>query len=178
MEEEKPEQEIRPVNKFFGAPGNGNIPESNSSVSKALLILVGVVILLLIGTSIYLIRNKFTGSTEDEGLPPAVEISSPSPTPAPEFERSKYTLRVLNGTKVSGMAASVSAKLKELGYKIDKTGNATSSAFTRTEVRVKEKTQGLLEQLIKDLMPDFDATSGAALKVDDTVDGEVILGAK
>lgn len=177
LKEEMTEQEIRPVNKFFGAPGNGNVPQDNSSVSKALLILVGVVILLLIGTSIYLLRNKFTGSKEEE-KPTTIEISSPSPYPTPQFDRSKFTLRILNGTKTSGLAASVSAKLKNLGYKTSKEGNATSSAFKRTEVRVKETSQGLLEQLIKDLMPDYDATTGANLKDIDEVDGEVILGVK
>lgn len=172
-----PEQEIRPVNKFFGQPGNGNVPEDKSSVSKALLILVGVVILLLIGTSIYLLRNKLIGSKEKEQAT-TVEISTPTPQPTPDFDRSKFTLRVLNGTKTSGIAASVSAKLKNMGYKTTKEGNATSSAFKRTEVRVKEKAQELLQQLIKDLLPDYDATSGANLKDTDEVDGEVILGVK
>lgn len=178
MAEETPEQEIRQVNKFFGSPGNGSIQNTGPSVSKAVFLLVGVVILLLVGTSVFLLRNKFTSQTQEEIKPPVVEIISPSPSPKEEFDRSEFIVRVLNGTKKSGLAASVSAKLKELGYKTEKTGNATSSAFTRTEIRVKEAADKLLEQLIKDLMPDFESIAGTPLKSSDGVDAEVILGVK
>lgn len=183
MEEEKPmeentEEEIRPVNKFFGAPGSGKLPDQSPSVSNIVRIVVVLVILLSLGATFYLLRGKFQGSASKEQTPATIEITSPSPSPTPEFNRSQYIIRVLNGTKKTGLAASVSAKLKELGYKVDKTDNATSSAFTRTEVKVKEDRVKLQEYLIKDLMPDFDASVGAVLKSNDPVDAEIILGAK
>lgn len=175
---ENTEEEIRPVNKFFGAPGSGKLTDQSPSVSNIVRIVVVLVILLTLGATFYLLRNKFSAATQRGEPPSTIEITSSSPSPTPEFNRSQFTTRVLNGTKKTGLAASVSAKLKELGYKVGKTGNATSSAFDRSEVRVKDKAQGLLEQLIKDLMPDYDAMAGASLKSDDTVDAEVILGTK
>lgn len=180
-EEEVPQEnmqtDFRPVNRFSSLTGEP-LPEPKG-ISKTLFLVVGIVVLVLIGGSAYLLRGKFQKpKIEEPKEPPSVQISSPQITQNPSFDRSKFTVRVLNGTKKTGLAASVSAKLKELGYKTEPEGNATSSAILRTEVKVKEGAIGLLEQLIKDLSPDFDATSGALLKASDVIDGEVILGAK
>lgn len=173
---ENMQTDFRPVNRFSSLTGEP-LPEPKE-LSKTLFLVVGIIVLVLIGGSAFLLRGKFQKPPVEEPKEPAVQISSPPVTPEPSFDRSKFTVRVLNGTKKTGLAASVSAKLKELGYKTEKEGNATSSAILRTEVRVKEEATGLLEQLIKDLSPDFDATSGALLKASDVIDGEVILGVK
>ena len=153
-----------------------------NGASKPLLLLLGLIVLLVIGATGYLLRDKFTSSEEPTPTPrPSGGLETPvtQPTPTPSFDRSKYTLRVLNGTKTSGLAATVSAQLKDLGYTIDKTGNATNSAFTKTLVRVKKDSgTGLLEQLIKDLSPDYDLEEGGNLKDSDDVDAEVVLGTK
>lgn len=180
MDEDKSaaaQEDLRPVNRFLSSSDES--PQEPQGVSKTLFLVAGIVVLTLIGGSVYLLRGQFQKpKTEEVTQPSLVQISSPSPTPTSSFDRSKYTLRVLNGTKKTGLAASVSAKLKELGYKVDKTGNATSSAIARSEVKVKESLLELSAQLIKDLSPDFDAASGSSLKTADTVDAEVILGVK
>lgn len=152
-----------------------------NGASKPLLLVFGLIVLLVIGATGFLLRDKFT--KEEVVLTPAPEssletpVNEPSPTPE-AFDRGKYTLRVLNGTKTSGLAASEAAKLKELGYQIGKTGNATSSAIAQTTIRLKGEPEGFLEALIKDLSADFEAVAGKALDSDDDVDAEVILGAK
>ena len=156
-------------------------PKSHKSNSKPLILLVVIVIIGLVVFSLNLLRGKFLGGSS-ESPSPSQEVlqptTSPSPSPTSLFDRSKYSLRVLNGTSKSGLAASVSAKLKDLGYTVDKIANATGSAYERTEVRVKDRQRVFLDQLVKDLSPDYDASAGANLKEDDTVDGEVILGTK
>ena len=153
--------------------------QNSGGPGKVLLLILGLIVLLAIGATGYLLRDKFTKS-EPTPTPTATletPVSEETPTPTPSFDRSKYTLRVLNGTKTSGLAGSVSAQLKELGYNIGKTGNATSSAIGQTTIRIKGEPEGLLETLIKDLSDDFDAISGKALDEDDEMDAEVILGA-
>ena len=170
------EEQHQPINNQFSSSHMDQ--KKSNGVSKILVIIVGLIVLVLIGVSGFLLRGQFSQLTAQPSPSPIAEtISEPSPSPSPEFDRSKYSIRVLNGTKSSGLAASVSAKLKELGYTADKTGNATSSAVARTTVRVKEQMDELLEQLIKDLAPDYDASAGASLKETDTVDAEVIIGA-
>lgn len=147
--------------------------------SKALLLILGLIVLVVIGMVAFFLRDRIIKpSGESQPSPSPIVQEFPSPSPSPEFDRSKYTLRILNGTKTSGLAASVSAKLKELGYNIDKTGNASGSAIPRTLVKVKAATSELLEQLIRDLSPDYDGSASAELKDSDTVDGEITIGAK
>jgi hypothetical protein len=76
------------------------------------------------------------------------------------------------------LAASAAATLKELGYQIDKTGNAPKQNVEKTEVRIKESAKGLDEGLLNDLRGSYDATLSGTLKDADTADAEVILGGK
>lgn len=154
-----------------------------SSGNKLKWLVLGVVILLMAGGAFYFLRSRSSekGNSIPESTFTETEVNptpEPSPTPSatPAFDRSKYTLRVLNGTETSGLAASVSAKLKGLGYKIEKTGNASNSA--QTKVSVKPSLSELLSTLIKDLSSDFKAVEGQTLKTNDSADGEIILGPK
>lgn len=162
-------------------PTSGIYSNQSKGTSKLPLVIVGLLILLLIGGAAYLIRGKFAEAPALPSPSPALEtpliVTSPEPSPQ-VLDRSKYTLRILNGTSKAGLASSVSAKLKDLGYKVEKTGNATNSAFPQTLVRAKSSLDDLIRQLIADLAPDFQAKEGDSLKNSDTVDAEVILGGK
>lgn len=180
-EKEKPSQEQvqreeSKVNTFQSSQPS-IYAKSQTGLPKPLVALLSLVVILLLGGTAYLVRGKLTGPNKIEPSPPSPKVEIAFPSPTPSFDRSKYSLRVLNGSGKVGLAASVSAKLKELGYAIDKTGNATNSAFVKTLVRVKNGVNNLPQQLIKDLSADFDSEEGGNLKDSDTVDGEVILGA-
>ena len=151
--------------------------QSRGGSSKKIYVVLGILALLALGAFFYSLRG---GSKDAKPAPspaaaPVVQSTS-TPEPSPSFDRSKFTIRVLNGTTTQGRAASVSAKLKDYGYEIEKTGNATNSAFLKTVVRVKSGIEGILQALIEDLAPDFKAEEGPGLKDSDTSDGEVILG--
>lgn len=165
----------------FNMPPNTGYSEKKSGASKLLVLILSLIVLVLVGGTFYLFRDRLVGSKDNNKTTPAPTMRSPiveeTPEPTPEpIDRSNFKLRVLNGTKTSGLASDVSSKLKDLGYQIDKTGNATNSAFTSTQVRVKADSSSLLDQLIKDLSPDYTASGSSSLKGSDTVDAEVILG--
>lgn len=155
------------------------------SGSKLHLIILALIGLAVIGGTVYLLKNQFNEAAPSPA-PEVTPVATVAPTPTPEpVERSKFKVRVLNGTTKSGLAGTVLGKLKELGYKSDRAGNATNSAFERTIVRVKENEQSsssnnasLSGQLTADLKPDYDAEIESTLKASDTVDAEIILGAK
>jgi len=171
-------QEFRKVDTTQQTPSSGLYSSQKSGPGKVLLLVLGLIVLLAIGATGYLLRNKFTKAEPSPTPTPELQAPAAEPSPTPSFDRSKFTIRVLNGTSTSGLAGSESAKLKDLGYKIGKTGNATSSSTPRTLVKVKASASGLLDALIKDLKPDYDASDGGALKDSDDVDGEVVLGSK
>lgn len=154
-----------------GNPGKGSVWH--------LLILV-VIGILAVGATVYLLKGGFNFSVPNfvpTPTPTATPEPIPTPTPTPEpLERANFKVSVLNGTGTSGLAKKTADKLKSLGYQIDKTGNATNSAFTQTVVRVKPSLQNLLSQLIKDLTPDFSGSGGPSLEDSSSTDAEVILG--
>lgn len=148
-------------------------------------LIIGLVALIVIAAIVFLLKNQYIPFV---GSPSNIVISSPSPspsptpsptpTPTPEPDRSQFKLRVLNGTTTSGLAASLADKLKGLGYQVDKTGNNSNQSVAQTQIRVKPGNASLSAELIKDLTGTYDATIGADLKPTDTVDGEVVIGAK
>lgn len=142
-----------------------------------ILVLVGVV-----GGVVYLLKyssySPLSVSPLASASPSNSSTTTPQPTASP-LDRSQYTIRVLNGTLTSGLAGSVSAQLKNLGYKTAPIGNATNSAFTRTVVRSKpNEPSGLISQLISDLAPEYSAIPSTPLSSNDSVDAEVIIGQK
>ncbi len=169
--------------KYFHSSGSSEIytGHPHSRFAKKIPILLGIaIIILILGASFYSFKAR-EGTKEQLSPSPGVFVEEPSstPSPTPGFDRANYTLRVLNGTKREGLAASTSAKLKELGYKIERTGNATNSAFLKTIVRAKSDLEELLENLLGDLSTlDFEGEEGPELKENDTSDGEIILGAE
>lgn len=157
-------------------------PQPAKRANKFHLLVLVIIGIIVIGFTVYILKGGFgdinLGTTQPSPSPSATATPEPTPTPTPEPDRAQYKLKVLNGSGKTGLAASVSSKLKELGYQTEKTGNATNSAFTQTIVRVKPSLESFIPQIIQDLTPDFDAAGNASLKDSDTVDIEVILGAK
>lgn len=159
-------------------------PPPRRGKSKNLLLqlaVLSVIGLSVIGGTVYALKMQFKGMGTAPSPSPSLEASIPSPTPSPSpevsIDRSAYKVRVLNGTSTSGLAATVMAKLKELGYQTDRTGNATNSAFTQTQIRIKPSAIDVVAQLIRDLAPDRKAaSSSSALKASDAADIEIILG--
>ncbi len=145
-----------------------------------ILVLIGIVI---VGSTVYFLKNSFNsplgGILKEKPSPTPVVTPTPTPSPTPTpVDRATFKISVLNGTSKTGLAASVSAKLKNLRYQTTKVGNATNSSFERTVVRVKPSLLHLAEQLIKDLMPEFDGLSDSTLDLSGSDDGVVILGAR
>ena len=165
-------------NNFFSQHNQPQPPKRASKFHLLILVIIGIVV---IGFTVYILKGGFgelSLTAKPSPSPSPVESPSPTPTPTPEPNRSQYKLRVLNGSGKTGLAASVSAKLKDLGYQTEKTGNATNSAFTQTIVRVKPALESFIPQIVKDLAPDFDAAGNTSLKDTDAVDIEIILGAR
>jgi len=155
-----------------GAPTGGK--------SKMGIIIIAIILIVLGVVLIFFRDNVFSIIN-----PPAqkVEITptpteTPTPTPTIAVERSKYKVRILNGTPKSGAAGVLAEKLKALGWMIDKTGNATSSAVNQSYVRGKVEIDEVIKALISDVS-DYEATSSAViLKPTDKADLEFVIGKK
>ena len=63
-------------------------------------------------------------------------VVTPTPTPV-AVDKTKYTIKVLNGSGVPGGAAKLKESLTTDGYTVSSTGNASTSDYTNTEISAK-----------------------------------------
>lgn len=80
-------------------------------------------------------------STDASPTPTATPEASASPTATPTatpstgtVDKSKVTLRVLNGTTQAGAAAATKTTLEKAGFTVKSIGNAKSQTYTKTYV--------------------------------------------
>lgn len=164
------------------ASGYNNRPSSSGKGPSKLVLLIPVVVLLLVGGSIVLFKDKFSFILGREGNPAVSVTPTPSPiptptvTPTPAFDRSQAQVRILNGTTKTGAAATLGKKLEGLGWKILETGNASKKGVLKTEIHIKEGSQAASTALASDLSSDYQASVSATLKKSDKADLEVVIG--
>ena len=149
-----------------------------------------LIILIVIGAVAFAIfrgigpfsKLKLGGVTEETvESPTPFEFSSPSPeaSPAGEVERSEASVRVLNGSGVTGAAAALKDFLEGKGWTVDEIGNAESSDFTNTVIKLKAGFANFQDTLFEDLSSDYSVeVSDDNLEATDSADIEVILGTK
>lgn len=98
--------------------------------------------------------STFTGVT-------ATPTAEPTATPEPEkVDLTAYSIRVLNGSGITGEAAKVKALLEKKGFEVGSVANAATSDYTKTEISAKKNTkEEYLNELIKALQDDYSVNS-------------------
>lgn len=159
-------------------------PNSNKSVKLAVIIPILVIGLLFIGVLGFKARDKvlaklsFIPFPKAEVTPTPVPTLIPTPTPVP-FDRSKFKVRVLNGTTKTGAAGTLADDLKSKGWDVLSKGNAKNQSTSQTQVSIrKDLEQTVLDQIMDDLESSFEATKAADLNSTDKADVEVVIGRK
>lgn len=162
--------------------------ESQDKNAKWLWLLI---FLIIIGALVFAF---FRGIGPFEAISPFVKKASPTPSASPfvvsspvaepspssgDLDKSEVSIRILNGSGVTGKAAAVKDFLEGLGWKVVKIGNANSSDLATTEVRFKEDSRKFEDLIIGDLADKYDAAAiSDDLEASDSADIEVTVGVK
>lgn len=148
---------------------------SNRNKSKAPIYIALVVILAVLGAggTYWYLKNRQT-PVEDVSVSMG-QAQEPTPTSTVAFDRSEWTIEVLNGTTTAGLAARVASELKELGYNVVKTGNS-SKKVDATEVYVNAAMRAKQEGLIEDLEGDWGISQVSGALEDSTASARIVLG--
>lgn len=110
--------------------------------------------------------------------PPAKPKPVPAASPAGQPKPAGTTVRVLNGTGVTGEAGRLGASLKNLGYEVVETKNASNSAFTTTKLRVNEDvSEKAIADLKSTLLKTYQSVEVEIFQ-DPKVSVEIIIGKK
>ncbi len=172
-----------PSKVFRAEPTLGGLSPGGNKKSSNLLTWILILVLLAgLGGAGFLLRDKITSMFVGSETKKEAEMA-PAPTPTPEatpepVARADYSVRVLNGTTTTGLAAELSDSLKEIGWKTLPVGNSTDKNVAQTLVKVKAGQDQLANQMITDLSSDYEASRGADLKSSDSADVEVVIGKK
>jgi hypothetical protein len=154
------EEEASPLNK-------------NSKSFFKLGIIVSVIILVVIGIFLFFFLRSSSKKTPIE-VKKVVE-----PTKAPkkaQINRSEWTLEILNGSGIPGLAAKATAKLTEQGYTVIKTGNADNQDYAKSELFIAENMQSKAQLLIDDLSSSYTFSSDPEVLKNSTVSARIIIG--
>lgn len=181
----------------------GPMEEKPKKSKKLWYVIIGLIIILVMcGYAIYdfagVGKSKSNPAFLPEPTSPAPTVSDDqgdvTPTPAEDdsdnkdddstssvdkatgLDRADLSVTVLNGSGVPGAAKEVADLLEGLGYEIESTGNADTTDYEKTEIRVSSANKKFLDLLKKDLSDDFTiGTTSSTYKDGDAV---VIVGAE
>ena len=116
-------------------------PSPQKPPSIALWIIIPGFFLLgaLLGGIFFYQKGISSGTTPTPApieTPALSETTTPSPTAEPNL--GKYTIKILNGSGISGEAGKVKSLLEKAGFKVSSAGNASSFDYTKTVIQAKE----------------------------------------
>lgn len=148
--------------------------------------LIAILLLIAVGLAAggfyYYKNNSSTTETKQEET---MTQTTPTQTTTPEPTKSSvdlknYSLNVLNGSGVSGEAKKVSDMLVTAGFNESKTGNASKTDFTKTEVSLKKDTPNEVFNVINETLGKSYDVVKAEKELDDksTYDVVVTVGTK
>lgn len=103
--------------------------------------------------------------------------ATPTPTPVATIPLNKYSIRVLNGSGISGEAVKIKNILTSYGYNIVEIGNAPQNS-NETSIQTKENIDETFLSDLKNKMATYSANiKTEILQNSENVDIQIILGA-
>lgn len=123
-------------------------------------------------------RENISSQTLKETPSPTKETEN-SATTTTSVDLSAYTIEILNGTQIPGLAKQLSDDLTAKGVTITSSGNADVDTYTQTEIRYKpsvsEEYRMALDKLIKSI---YDNSIEKNAEDNQTTDVLIIIGTK
>lgn len=202
MEEEQKEDVFQPQKEFESRIERSR---SNGNLKKYLTIALLIVVLgfLIFGVTrffggarkslpaptptptVEVIPTREATPTPEETLTPTKKpISTPTVKPtvnpvdrATGLDRSKLSIRVLNGSGAAGVGRKAADYLESLGYNVVQTGNAENFNFEKTTIQIKSAKEDYLNLLKSDLAKNYSVgTTSATLSSEERADAIVTIG--
>lgn len=150
-------------------------PPEEKSKKAVILILTIFIGALIIGFLFIRSRIKSLVTEEASPTPFATPTLTPTPTSSPLI-RSDWSLEVLNGSGVSGLAKKIASELRDLGYPVVKVGNADQQTYQTTEIFVRSELMDKIDLVVADLRDIVKIASVSGELEEGTASARIILG--
>jgi len=174
IEEETEILEEESKNQDQNQPLIENIPLEQTNKKNYKILILG----LLVATAIaVLVSGYFYWQSKKE-------IPQPSPTPTTVkteektyvFNRSDWSIEVLNGSTKAGAASKLAKDLETLGYKITKTGNADNKDYKNSSVALSTDIKKYKAVFLGDLDGKITLSETTETQKDSTASAQIIIG--
>lgn len=151
-------------------------PASKKNYMWPILFIFIVALALMAGIFIY---KQGTNKSENINVVSLSPTPTTIPTPTITADLSKYEIKILNGSEVSGEAGRQQANLEKEGFKIESIGNADKSDYTKTIIQAKKEVdKAFLDKLKSVLESSFVLEDQEELSDDADSDVIVIIGSE
>ncbi len=161
---------------------NGSGDDDSWSTKKILLWIVCLAFVVAVLTFLGIFIYQQGVKSGEEAMQKKIESQTPTETPTPTVEnvaKDKYTIKVLNGSGISGEAGRVEKLLTEEGYSVSSIGNASSSGVSETSISTKEGvSDAWLNGFKKFLSKTYAIKEGYQLSEDEKTDVAITVGSK
>lgn len=119
----------------------------------AFVFVLTVLLSSMVGLAI-LNKDLFVSKIAQKGVQITPTLVPATPTP-PDIKKEEWTFEVLNGSSTAGLAAKGAEKIKALGYRVGKVGNADDSVDVTQVFISKDVTEVQKKLILEDLKKDF-----------------------
>lgn len=173
------------------APKEENKPQDTASSGKPSLkrrlmwgglLLVYIVILAVGGYFMYQVgfkKGEEASKLQMEKQLEKEKAAVPTATPIPSVDKSKYKIKVLNGTGISGEAAKAKELLESDGFTVSTIGNASKQDNLDTTIATKEDVDSEFISALKEALEgSYKLGEVTTLDTSDPADIVVSLGGK
>lgn len=154
---------------YWGIPGEYNtdkVFEVDTKAAKSFL-------KKLVANPTYTEAQDLTTTQKADTSPspePTAGTGKKKKKPAKEISSKGANIRILNGSRINGLAGKMKEKLQEKGYTVGEIGDYTKGTLTQTKIIVNKEGQG------EDLAKYFKDPTVTVGTVDDGYDIEIIVG--
>lgn len=157
------------------------LPNQAPTFNPIIIILPGLLLLgALLGGIIFYQKSINSQNSEVVPSPSPNEQVTPTSTPlaSPAASLSKYSINIMNGSGISGEAGKAKTLVEGAGFKVGKTGNASTYDFTKTIIKAKTTVEkDYLDALNKALGKNYTVDSAVqSLSSSSSDDVQIILG--
>lgn len=147
-------------------------------MNKGVIItIVIIIVLLLAGGGVMYFNSQNNSDDEEESTREVFIDEQPEPTDEPEedYEKSDFSIQVLNGSGIPGEAGKAQTLLEDNDFVVDDTGNADTYDYRETEIRRKaEVPDEVMDELI-DIMGSGDVSADEGDELDEDEDYDIIV---
>lgn len=175
-----PEQKPSPLEEDSMVAGEPLFePEVKSR--KKLYIIVSIILVLVIAVSAWFFMNFNKNKNTEEKKPETTksqQISAPvviEEESEVSFDRSKFSVEVLNGSGIAGAARKVADNLAALKYQVVKVGNAQENSQT-SQILISKDLEKFQDEFLKDLEGIIQEATISGKLEDSTASARITIG--